>query len=152
MDAKQGMTPQRWAEIQGYFQKTLDTEEMPDFWVKLAEHAPWVMDGYARMREGTLRGVGEGGALPKKVKELVIVALNILQGNVWGIHAHTRAAVQGGATVAEVAEIVALTIISRGMVSYRLAGHEALLAAEQAVAEYAAKGSSASAATAQQGD
>lgn len=140
MPDKTSLPPQRWAEIQDYFKRTLDTDEMPDFWVKLAEHAPWVMDGYAHMREGTLRDVKEGGALPKKVKELVIVGMNIMQRNIWGIHAHVRAAVKDGATLQEVVEVVALSIMSQGMVSYRLAGYEAIKAAEAAVAEFSGKG------------
>lgn len=51
------------------------------------------------------------------------------------IRAHVRAAILEGATMAEVAEIVALTILSRGMVAYRMGGYDALIAAEQALAE-----------------
>lgn len=87
------------------------------------------------VRERTFLDTAEGGALPKKIKELVVVAMNILQNNVWGIRAHVRAAVLEGATMAEVAEIVALTILSRGMVAYRMGGYDALIAAEQALAE-----------------
>jgi AhpD family alkylhydroperoxidase len=125
---------QRWDEICAQFEESLGTK-MPDFWIKLAEYVPWVMDGYAMMRERTFRDISAGGALSKKVKELIIVAMNILQGNIWGIYAHTRAAIRAGATPNEIAEVVALTILSRGMVAYRMGGYDALLAAEQAMAE-----------------
>ncbi len=134
-----GLSDQRWAEIRAHFEKTLGTA-MPEFWVKLAEHLPWVMDGYARMREGTFRDMDAGGALPKKIKELVVVALDIIQGNAWGIRTHTRAAIQAGATLPEITEIVALTILSRGMVAYRMGGYDALVAAEEVLAERGEEG------------
>lgn len=130
----------RWDRIRAHFESTLHVEEMPDFWVKLAEHAPWIMDGYDVMRERTFLDAAQGGALPKKFKELVVVTMNILQNNVWGIRAHTRAAILEGATMGEVAEIVALTILSRGMVAYRMGGYDALVAAEQALAEKEGRG------------
>lgn len=94
--------------------------------------------GYGRLRRDArayLLDTTEGGALPKKFKELVVLTMNILQNSVWGIHSHARAAIIDGATIAGVAEIVVLTIPSRGMVAYRMGGYGALIAAERALAE-----------------
>ncbi len=133
------MARSRWETIKAHLEHDLHTE-VPDFWVKLAHHAPWVMEGYDLMRERTFLDSTEGGALPKKFKELVVVAMDILQNNVWGIRAHVRSAVLEGATMDEVTEVVALTILSRGMVGYRMGGYDALIAAEEAVKERESQG------------
>jgi AhpD family alkylhydroperoxidase len=126
------------AEIEAifeYFEETLDQEEMPDFWKKLAEHAPYAMKGYYQIRQGALRDPPEGH-IPRKYKELLIVAMDCAVHNYWGVEAHTRAAVKNGATVEEVTEAMVLSIMVLGMPNYRNAGYRAIVAAEEALEEY----------------
>lgn len=123
------------AEIYEYFEESLDQEEMPDFWQKLAEHAPYAMKGYYQMREGAFRSPPEGN-IPRKYKELLVVAMDCAVHNYWGVEAHTRAAVKNGATMEEVSEAMALSILVLGMPNYRNAGYRALVAAEEASEEY----------------
>lgn len=126
------------AEIFEYFEETLD-QPMPDFWKKLAEHAPYAMKGYYQMREGALRAP-PAGHIPRKYKELLIVAMDCAVHNYWGVEAHTRAAVKNGATIEEVTEAMVLSIMVLGMPNYRNAGYRALVAAEEASEEYGRTG------------
>lgn len=117
-----------------HFESTLDIE-MPKFWKTLGQYAPWALESYYAMREPVFRDVDEGGSIPKRYKELTVVAMDILQNNPWGVRVHTRAAIRAGATMQDVAETVVLSILAGGMISYRLAGAVAFEAAEEALEE-----------------
>jgi AhpD family alkylhydroperoxidase len=114
--------------------------DMPDFWAILGEYAPYALDGYLEMRRGVF-GRAEDGAtstIPKQYLEMMVVALNIAQDNHWGLRTHTRAALRAGATPDELVQLVVLTIMSTGMVSYRKTGYlvlEELRAYEAASSE-----------------
>jgi AhpD family alkylhydroperoxidase len=113
--------------------------DMPDFWAILGEYAPYALHGYLEMRRGVF-GRAEDGAtstIPKRYLEMMVVALNIVQDNHWGLRAHTRAALRAGATPDELVQLVVLTIMSAGMVSYRKAGYLVL----EEIREYEAAGS-----------
>lgn len=99
--------------------------ELPEFWALLGEHAPWALDGYLQMRRGVFGRPEDGGGseIPKQYLEMIVVALDILQDNPWGLRVHTQAALDAGATPDELIQVVVLTIMSAGMVSYRKAGH-----------------------------
>jgi alkylhydroperoxidase/carboxymuconolactone decarboxylase family protein YurZ len=121
-------------EIYEHFEDTLEIS-MPEFWMKLGEHAPWVLEGYYKMREPVFRDIQEGGALPKKFKELLVVGMDILMNNPWGAKVHTRAAIRSGATMEELTEVIVLMIMGGGMLPFRKVGYEVYLAAEEALKE-----------------
>jgi alkylhydroperoxidase/carboxymuconolactone decarboxylase family protein YurZ len=73
------------------------------------------------------------GALPKKVKELIFVVLDTVAGNVEGGKAHAKAAIKAGATVAEIAESLVITMYLMGVPTMEVAGKEILKAAIEQV-------------------
>lgn len=107
----------------------------PELWRRFGRHAPWALDGYLKMREAALREPADGGALPRKYKHLILVAMHITEKNRWGAETYAAAAVRDGATLAQVAEIVAMTTMTNGQAAYQIAGQYALAAAEQAARE-----------------
>jgi len=121
-------------------EEKIDVERIYKFWQEtlgmvpepvrlLGAQAPEMLDAYNRMREYYLREPPKG-ALPRKVKELLYVALDIALGApAKAMQGHVRAAVKAGATTAEVVEAVALTIMLAGMPKYMSLGYEAIKAA-----------------------
>lgn len=107
----------------------------PDLWRLLARRAPWALGGYLQMREAALREPSEGGALPRRYKQLILTAMHICEKNRWGAETYATAAVRDGATVEQVAEIVAMTTMTNGQASYQAAGQYALAAADEAAGE-----------------
>ncbi len=77
---------------------------------ELQETIPGVASGYAEMHKAAM---GEG-ELPAKIKELIALAIAITQQCDGCIASHARAAVRRGATAAEVAEMVGVTILLNG--------------------------------------
>ncbi|MBI4506176.1 MAG: carboxymuconolactone decarboxylase family protein [Chloroflexi bacterium] len=107
----------------------------PDLYRLLARQAPWALDGYLKMREAALREPAEGGALPRKYKHLILVAMHVAEKNRWGAATYAAAAIRDGATLEQVAEIVAMTMMTNGQAGYQTAGQYALAAAVEATGE-----------------
>ena len=76
----------------------------------LREQIPGVYQGFAEMSKATF----ESGALDRKVKELVALAIGVVQGCDGCIASHARAAVRAGATKAEAAEALGVSILMHG--------------------------------------
>lgn len=125
----------RIEEMRTYIRKVL-SREFPDMWERLAVVAPFALDGYMRMRGGILR---TGGAIPKHVKELLVVGSDTVQGNAWGAGMHAGQAIRDGATVAQVVDTVALTMMEIGQSAYRIGGMDAIQGAQEAAAKARAK-------------
>ncbi|MBI4308646.1 MAG: carboxymuconolactone decarboxylase family protein [Chloroflexi bacterium] len=125
----------RIGEMRAYIRKVL-SREFPDMWERLAEVAPFALDGYMRMRGGILR---TGAAIPKRIKELLVVGSDIVQGNAWGAGMHAGQAIRDGATVAQVVDTVALTMMEIGQSAYRIGGMDAIQGAREAAAKTRAK-------------
>jgi alkylhydroperoxidase/carboxymuconolactone decarboxylase family protein YurZ len=101
----------------------------------LARHRPEVFHGYITLRQGVFN-TGEGAALSPKVKELMILAIEIATRKTNPPPTgHTRRAVAAGATVQEIAEVVSLCLMIGGMLTYHEAGWPVLQLAEELVAE-----------------
>jgi AhpD family alkylhydroperoxidase len=79
-------------------------------YAELQEAIPGVASGYAEMHRAAM---GEG-ELPAKVKELIALAIAITRECDGCIASHARAAARRGATVAEVAEMVGVSILLNG--------------------------------------
>ena len=73
---------------------------------ELRERIPEVYDGFT----ATYRAVYRDGALPTATKEMMAVAIAISQGCTPCISSHVRGAVRKGATEAEFAEMIGVTI------------------------------------------
>jgi len=113
-----------------HFEQTLGTA--PEQLRLLGEYAPEVLAGYYQMRKWLLRDPPEG-ALSRKVKELIYVALDaVLEAPIPYRRAHVQAAMKAGASAREVAEVVTLVLMLAGMPKYMTYGYEALKAAVEA--------------------
>lgn len=102
---------------------------------RYAKYCPEVFRGYMTMRQGVFVAP-PAGAMPLKYKELVCVAIECALKNINsppGFHA--RRAVEEGATMQEVAEVVSICIMLRGMATYRESGRFVMQAAEERAAE-----------------
>lgn len=118
-------------EAREHFERTLGIP-MPDHWERLGRLAPWALEGYVGMRSDALREPSEGGHLPVKYKNVILTAMHITEKSRWGAETYARAAIEAGATLEELAELVALTIMTNGQAAYIAAGQHALAAAEAA--------------------
>ena len=96
---------------------------VPANYSALAADAPKVLKGFWQYRSALL----EGTALSRKLKELILVALNIVLGR--SGESHAVAAIRMGATRQELLETILLTCLVVGTPGYTL-GMKALKAAE----------------------
>ena len=74
--------------------------------------------------------VGEGGVLPVKVKEMVVIGVLAAHGLQYAVEAHMRRAVQHGATRAELFEAIKAAALPGGGVAYSI-GMRALKCLEE---------------------
>ncbi len=104
---------------------------------RLARYCPGVLDGYMVFRQGVFMEPPHG-ALPLKIKELVVVAIEcaVLKTNRPPVF-HAQKAIDAGATPHEVAESVSLCILLAGMITYAESGRWALQVAIERATETA---------------
>jgi AhpD family alkylhydroperoxidase len=76
----------------------------------LRQQIPGVYQGFAEMSNATF----ESGALERKVKELMALAIGVVQGCDGCIASHARAAARAGATKEEAAEALGVSILMHG--------------------------------------
>jgi len=113
-------------EVVDYFRKELGW--VPEFVELLADYTPSALSGLLEFRRGFM-AEPPAGALSKKVKELIFIVLDTVAGNIEGGKAHARFAVKAGATVAEIAEALVITMYLMGVPTMEVAGKEILKAA-----------------------
>jgi AhpD family alkylhydroperoxidase len=77
----------------------------------LRDAIPEVYAGYVRMAAAAL---GDGGALPAKMRELIALAIAVTRECDGCIAAHARGAASQGATAQEVAEALGVAIFMNG--------------------------------------
>ncbi len=107
----------------------------PIGWDLLARYRPEVLEGYLALRQAAFN-TGPGAALTEREKELIIVAIEVARTKTnEPPRFHAKKAIDAGATVEEIAEVVSLCIIIGGMLTYQESGKHSLRAAE----EYAAQ-------------
>ena len=93
-------------------------EVMRDFEL-LARYRPEVFQGYIGFRRAAFN-TGDGAALSPKLKELIILAIEIARTKTNPPPVgHARKAIESGATPAEVAEVASLCILIGGMLTYK---------------------------------
>ncbi|MBS9535552.1 carboxymuconolactone decarboxylase family protein [Mycobacterium sp. M1] len=76
----------------------------------LRQQIPGVYQGFGEMSKATF----ESGALDRKFKELVALAIGVVQGCDGCLASHAQAAVKAGATKAEAAEAIGVSILMHG--------------------------------------
>ncbi len=110
-----------------YYGKTLDAFEM------FGRYLPEAMVEWVELKK-TLFAGPPIGALTLREKELIAVAIQIAARKP-NVDLHTRKAIEAGATVKEIAEVVGICILLCGMMSFIESGQNSLKIAE----EYAVK-------------
>jgi len=81
---------------------------LPD-WVKLmGENAPDALYHYYQLRK---IGV-EDGILPRKVKELILLGINLVRRYETGTRVHMKGALDAGATIEEIVETIVTAMVS----------------------------------------
>jgi alkylhydroperoxidase/carboxymuconolactone decarboxylase family protein YurZ len=97
----------------------------------LARYRPEVFAGYINFRQQVFN-TGEGAALDRRTKELIIVAIEIARTKTNPAPVgHARWAIEAGATPAEIAEVASICIMIGGMLTFQESGRHALRAAEE---------------------
>jgi alkylhydroperoxidase/carboxymuconolactone decarboxylase family protein YurZ len=115
-----------WKRIEEYCLQQYGA--VPDEYRLLATYLPAAVEGVIATRQALTRTPPDG-ALPQKIRELIMVAVEIALLKPPILHA--RRAIDAGATVAELAEVVGICLYLAGMASYVVAGYPALKAAEE---------------------
>jgi alkylhydroperoxidase/carboxymuconolactone decarboxylase family protein YurZ len=104
-----------------------------DHMARLYKYAPDIMTSWLLFRKSTWKSIKEGGHLSTKDKELV--AIGIETATMKEHVGHVERALDEGATVEEIAEVIGISIMLAGFESYMIGGRHALKRAE----EYAEK-------------
>jgi AhpD family alkylhydroperoxidase len=78
--------------------------------------APAAEAGYRQIREWIY--ADHPGGLPRAAKELVMVAINIADGNAAGAAAHTKLGVANGLTEMQLREVLAQAFLALGVIKF----------------------------------
>jgi alkylhydroperoxidase/carboxymuconolactone decarboxylase family protein YurZ len=102
----------------------------------MAKYNPKMLEGFAKFRRAVQPGKKDPeGALPKYMKEIISVVIEVTQGRGGGAEGvgvnHTRRAVKYGATPEMIHEAMALVFLLAGMTSYVDYGLSCVKAAEE---------------------
>lgn len=100
------------AEILGYFKSRF--KEIPAWIDTMNQRFPAILQHYHGMRNSAL----DGGRLPRKIKELVLVAVNAADLYPEGMKIHMNGALQSGASKEEIFETLLVSILGGGIVSW----------------------------------
>lgn len=120
-----GATDDLRRQMYAHFENDMEGS-VPDSVRMLERYSPEALEGFYRLRRATTTG----SSLSKKVRELIIIAVEAaLKKDPIG---HARIAVQAGATPQEIHDAVALTLWLAGMPAYHH-GMKAVRAAEELV-------------------
>lgn len=106
----------------------------------MAKYNPAMLEGFAKFRQAVQPGKKDPeGALPKYMKEIISVVIEVLQGRGGAPQTpgvmHTRSAVRHGATPEMIHEAMALVFFLGGMTTYVQYGLPCVKAAEEEAAK-----------------
>lgn len=99
-------------EILDYFRNRF--KEIPAWIVTMNQSFPAMLQHYHSMRNNAL----DGGRLPRKIKELILVAVNAAGLYPEGMKIHMNGALQSGASKEEILETLLVSILGGGIVSW----------------------------------
>lgn len=105
---------------------------------RLARYRPDVLVDWIDLRRSIFEGGGPGG-LSLRDLELISTAIEVIAHKP-NPDRHARLAIEAGATVREVADVVSLCVLLGGMMTYIVSGQHALRAAEEKASELAKAG------------
>jgi alkylhydroperoxidase/carboxymuconolactone decarboxylase family protein YurZ len=94
-----------------------------DSFTLLKEHGEHLLDAYVATRQVAFEGtVDQPGHLSRKDRELVILGMEIMARKNPPPVFHAQKAVESGATIEEIVDVIGLCIIIGGMITYQDAG------------------------------
>jgi AhpD family alkylhydroperoxidase len=82
--------------------------QVPDWVETVSQIMPELLEPWIKIR----LKVAADGALPRKVKEFILLGINLVRRYPSGIENHLRAALDAGATKEEVMEVIATAVLS----------------------------------------
>lgn len=82
--------------------------ELPEWVEQMGQRAPEALYHYCQMRAIAL----EDRVLPRKVKELVLIGINLVRRYPTGIQVHIKGALDAGCTPDEIAEVITTAMVS----------------------------------------
>lgn len=104
----------------------------------LKEHAPHLLEAYVAARKVAFeQTVDQPGHLSRKERELVILGMEIMARKNPPPVFHAQKAVEAGATLEEIVDVIGLCIIIGGMITYQDAGQFVLREAVECLARRA---------------
>jgi alkylhydroperoxidase/carboxymuconolactone decarboxylase family protein YurZ len=103
----------------------------PDQYERLAKYNLDIMANWTKFRGSTWKIEGEGGHLPLKFKELLAVGIEVATCKLEV--GHVERAIDEGATLEEMAEVLGICIMLAGMMTYETGGKDVLKRAEEYV-------------------
>lgn len=118
-------------EASAYLSSEFADDSVIESFGPLARQHPAVLEKYIEMRRAAVNDLRVGG-LDLRAKELVILAVTCMgrKTNPPPV-LHVAKAMEAGATVQEIADVVALCIVVGGMITYQSTGRFILEAAEE---------------------
>lgn len=108
------------AAAERHFVETLGG--LPDAVRVMLEHAPAAAAGYLDLRAYVHRGPEEGGLDPV-ARELLFVALDVVEDHGEAAKAHAEQALKAGATVAQIAQALVIAMMVSGISTWSKTGH-----------------------------
>jgi len=82
--------------------------QIPDWAETIGELMPELLNPWLQIRAKAI----EDGVLSRKIKELILLAINLVRRYPSGIDAHVRGALDSGASPEEIMETIAVAIVS----------------------------------------
>jgi len=101
--------------------------EVVDSFTLLEEHGPHLLTAYVNTRKAAFEQFAETeGRLSRKDRELVILGMEIMARKNPPPTFHARKAVEAGATIPQIIDVIGLCIMIGGMITYQDAGQHVL--------------------------
>lgn len=123
------------ASTDNYVSQYYTESATADSFALLKEHGPHLLDSYVASRQVAFEGtVDQPGRLSRKDRELVILGMEIMARKNPPPIFHAQKAVESGATIEEIVDVIGLCIIIGGMITYQDAGQFVLREAVEHVA------------------
>lgn len=93
---------------------------VPSLATDLRDMAPAAEEGYRKLRQWIYADHPDG--LPRATKELIMVVINIAEGNPAGAVTHLKLGARNGLTRAQLSEALAQCFLSLGLIRFNVAG------------------------------
>lgn len=124
------------ASTDGYVSQYYTDAPTADSFALLKEHGSHLLDAYVASRKVAFEHtVDQPGHLSRKHRELVILGMEIMARKNPPPVFHAQKAVEAGATIEEIVDVIGLCIIIGGMITYQDAGQFVLREAVECLAQ-----------------